>query len=74
MKKYIISPFALIFVGFILLNMLAGVFYRYNEMFYSKTNLYLWFTFMVIAFIILIWGIKEHINHYEARKLNINSK
>lgn len=57
--------FGIIVVAFILLNVLVGIFYRYNEIFNTTVYLYLWLTFTLGAFIILLWGIKIHLSTYK---------
>ena len=65
MKKNKNSSFIMIFIGFILLNVLAGTFYRYNEFFSIATYLYLWITLIIVSLIILLWGIKSHLINYQ---------
>jgi hypothetical protein len=64
MKNYKISPFTLIFVAFIILNILAGVMYRFSWWFENDTNWYLWLLSFFVATIILFWGLGLHFKHY----------
>lgn len=60
MKKYYNPPNGTVIFGFILLNVLAGILYRYNELFQTTTYLYLWLSLFVLGTVILILGFKSH--------------
>ena len=65
MKDKMAEAFVLIFIGFIMLNVLASFFYRFNEVFNTTTNLYLWLALMIFAYAILLLGIKVHLSYYK---------
>jgi protein-S-isoprenylcysteine O-methyltransferase Ste14 len=64
MKKNRISPFVVIVVAFILLNMLGGVIYRFNWWFENNIIWYVWVLLFFGGSMILIWGIKSYLNQY----------
>jgi hypothetical protein len=66
MKNKYNAPNVTVIIGFIFINVLLGVFYRYNELFIPQTYLYLWLLLMVAATIILLWGIKIHFASFQS--------
>ena len=60
MKKNSIPPNGLVILGFVLLNVLAGVYYRYTDVFDSEIMLYLWVLLVAISILILFWGFVYH--------------
>jgi uncharacterized membrane protein YoaK (UPF0700 family) len=66
MKKKQIAPNGLVILGFVLLNVLAGVFYRYNEVFDTEIILYMWILLVAISIVILFWGF---VYHFEPNKV-----
>lgn len=67
MKKNKNSSFIMIFIGFVLTNALAGIFYRFNELFKTTSSLYLWLISFIGATVILLWGIKLHFSNYHTK-------
>jgi hypothetical protein len=63
--------FVIIIVGFVMLNILAGIFYRYNEIFNTAVFLYLWLFLALGAFIVLLWGIKLHLASFKKPKKSL---
>jgi hypothetical protein len=64
MKNYKISPFILIFISFIILNILTGVMYRFNWWFENNMIWYTWLLSFFVATIILFWGLRSHFIQY----------
>ncbi|MHA1989126.1 MAG: hypothetical protein ACW98D_21090 [Promethearchaeota archaeon] len=75
MKNNRISPFVIIIIAFIILNILSGILYRYNWWF--ENNL-IWNTWLLLFFggsIILLWGFRSHLKQYPYdSKLNMHEK
>ena len=67
MKKKLITPNVTLIIGFIFLNVLASIMYRYSEWFKTANNFNLWLLLVVIATVILFWGIKTHFDLYNKR-------
>ena len=65
MKNNRISPFVVIFVAFILLNILGGILYRFNWWFENNMMWYTWILLFFGASIILLWGFKSHLKQYQ---------
>ena len=65
MNKNNKAPNGILIIGFILLNVLGGIFYRYNDQFRTTTNLYLWFSLVVLGTVILFWGLRAHFASYQ---------
>jgi hypothetical protein len=54
----------MVIVGFVLLNVLTGVFYRFTERFNTTMALYLWLFAMIGATILLFWGLILYVRNY----------
>lgn len=65
MKKHQISPNGYVIIGFILLNVLGGIFYRYTSLFNTPAFLYMLLLSTIIAIVILFWGFKIHLASYK---------
>jgi hypothetical protein len=66
MNKRKNSPFLIFFAGFILMNILGGVVYRFYWWFENSMIWFIWILLFLGASIILIWGIKLRISQYES--------
>ena len=72
MKKKLITPNMPLIIGFIFLNVLAGIMYRYSEWFKPANNFNLWLLLFVVATVILFWGIKIHFDLHKERDIAKN--
>jgi hypothetical protein len=73
MKINSISPYGIMIVGFVMLNVLTGMLYRFNDMFNTTMSLYLWLGAMIGATILLFWGLILHMMNYNKPIKNIGN-